>query len=264
MLVQPAGRAGSGKRISARELYPGWDFTFRVESLPKLFDGLPSLTQLSRSADRLCGVVGQSAGCGGASGSSNTRTSCGGLSTPFSVLWKDCSPLPFSSASRTRKPWLPSAYMSSVCASTSHSRAPRPDSVVAAAPAVAGWLAQVTPSSVQSPATRRASSVWPSVAEEEYRRRVAPTSLQPGGTGGRAKCTSARSLAFGFDSTFNVASLPKVALGAPCETQLSKSAGTGRAIRPVHCWLPPPPAGGRSDSNAPTSTPANSGRATPR
>jgi hypothetical protein len=113
-VVHPGGRAGSGKRTSARELLPPCDFTFSVESLPKLFEGLPWLTQLSRSAERSCGVFGQTPVRGGASGSSKTRTSSGGRSMPFSLLWKACAPLPFSVASRIRKPWLPNVYMSRV------------------------------------------------------------------------------------------------------------------------------------------------------
>src|SRR5688572_29467825 len=68
MPEQPAGSGGSGKRTSARALLPLceplWDLIFSVESLPKLFDGLPWLTQVSWSAGMLCGFVGQSPGWG--------------------------------------------------------------------------------------------------------------------------------------------------------------------------------------------------------
>ena len=80
-VVQPAARAGSGKPTRTRESEPPWDLIFSVESLPKLFVGLLSLTQLSRSAAMLSGVgEEQSPAAGGASGSSKTSTSSGGRS----------------------------------------------------------------------------------------------------------------------------------------------------------------------------------------
>jgi hypothetical protein len=39
--LHPGGSAGSANRRSARELAASCDFTFSVESLPKLLDGLP-------------------------------------------------------------------------------------------------------------------------------------------------------------------------------------------------------------------------------
>src|SRR5687768_2045286 len=105
--------------------------------------------------------------------------------------------------------------MSSAWASTFHSRRPSPDSVAAAGPAESGWLFQVTPVSVQADVSRSTSSVRPVVAEEEYRRRVAPISLHPGGGSGRVKWTSARKLSPLCDLTLKVASLPKLLSGEP-------------------------------------------------
>ena len=63
---------------------------------------------------------------------------------------------------------------------------------------------------------------------------MAPTSLHPGGTVGSVKWTSERSLAAVLDSTFSVASPPKLENPALCETQLSKSARTTRCDTPLH------------------------------
>src|SRR5918999_146846 len=193
-------------------------------------------------------------GCGGASGSSKTRTSSGGRS-PFSVPWNDWSP----PVLRIRKPWAPREYMSSVWASTSHSRKPSPDCVVAAGPAVAGWLFQFTSSRCHSDATRSASSVAPSVADEECSRSVAPTSRQPGGAEGGGKGTGGCPPA----ATLRIESAPKLVVGELCEIQVSKSAVTGRSVRPAQgCGSPP--SGGSSDSYAPTSEARKNGRTTPR
>jgi hypothetical protein len=137
--------------------------------------------------------------------------------------------------------------MSSVWASTSHSRVWSPDCVVAGAPAVAGWLFHAPLCSFQSAAMRRAWSVRPSVADAEWSRSVALISLQPGGSGGRSKWTSARSFPPACDATDRIESLPKLELAALCETQLSKSATTGRSLRPAQ-RCPPPPLGVSSDS----------------
>ena len=221
-LVHAAGSTGSGKWSSARELLPVCDFTLSVESFPKLFVGLPSLTQLSRSTKKTCGFVGHGPPApAGASGSSKTRTSSGGRSVPFSREWKDCWPASLSAASRMRKPCAPFAYIASVCARTFHSRRSSPDSAVVAGPVVVGWLLQVTSSSPQADDSRSASSVRPSVAAEECSPRVAATSLQPGGVGGRAKWTSARSLTPGFEPTRRIESVPRFALAELSPTQVS-------------------------------------------
>src|SRR5918992_3737405 len=145
--------------------------------------------------------------------------------------------------------------MSSAWARTPPSRVPSPDSVVGPGPDVAGWLPQVTPSSLQSDAMRTASSVRPSVADEAYTRSVAAISLQPGGTGGRSKWTSARSVPPLGEPTFRIESLPKFVPDAAWDTQLSKSAGTGRSVWPAQRCSPPPPSGVSSDSYAPASKP---------
>jgi hypothetical protein len=107
--------------------------------------------------------------------------------------------------------------MPSVCAVTSHSRAPCPDGVVAAGPVAAGWLPQVTPVSLQAEATCSAWSVWPSFADDASIRSVAEaTVVQPGGRAGSGKRTSARELLPLCDFTFSVESLPALLDGLPC------------------------------------------------
>jgi hypothetical protein len=74
---------------------------------------------------------------------------------------------------------------------------------------MAGWLFQVTPVSVQLPASARACNVRPVFADAEYRRSVADSSMQPPGAGGSEKRTSARKLSVGpFDCTFRIESVP--------------------------------------------------------
>jgi hypothetical protein len=71
--------------------------------------------------------------------------------------------------------------------------------------------------------------------------------LQPGGTEGRLKWTSARSLPPDCEETFRIASVPKFVVAELWEIQLSKVAGTGRSVRPAQTSGPPPP-GVSSDS----------------
>ena len=220
-VVQPAPSVGSGKRMKMRESEPDCDLSFSVESLPKLLDGLLWFTQLSRSAASFSLTSVQEPGCGSASGSSNTRTRSGGCSAPFSWLWNDCAPAPFSARSLIRKPWLPCSYMSRVCSRTSHERKSSPDSVPTPRPAVPGWFAQVTFESSQSDVIRSASRVRPLVAAEEYRRRLASIRRQPDGIAGSAKWTSARSFALFCEPTFRIESPPKLELAALCDIQLS-------------------------------------------
>ena len=158
--------------------------------------------------------------------SSKTSTSSGGksptLSRPFSVC---SSPTPSSTASRTWKPWLADVYMSSTCAVTSHASGPSTEGVDAACPVVPGWLAQVTVFSPHAEATRSASSVRSSLAEEASSFRVAAAMLvQPPGSAGSGKRTSARALLPICDFTFSDESVPKLFVGLPCAIQLSLSA----------------------------------------
>ena len=82
---------------------------------------------------------------------------------------------------------------------------------VAAAPAVAGWLVQFTPPSVQVAVFRSASSVRPLTGDLLYMRRVAPVRVQPEGTLGSVNATTARmSFAGLFDVTLSTLSLPRL------------------------------------------------------
>jgi hypothetical protein len=93
---------------------------------------------------------------------------------------------------RIRKPLFAPVYIARTWESTFHCLQPIPAAVVAAGPVVAGWLDQVTPSSVQLPVTRTACSVRPLAAETAKRRSVAVTSSHPYGAAGSGKRTRER------------------------------------------------------------------------
>ena len=201
--MQPAGSVGSGKRIErtrvAADLRLHLQRGVVAEVVRRAALAHPAVPVGGR---RSAASSGTRPGSGVASGSSKTRTSSGGWSAPFSRLWNDCC------AARVLGGVADEEAVGAVRVHVARLREHVPlerrrarTAVVAAGPAVAGWLPQVTPSSLQAEARRSASSVRPSVADDEYSRSVAPTSLQPGGTGGRAKWTSARSLAPLCDST---------------------------------------------------------------
>src|SRR5919106_2115194 len=93
---------------------------------------------------------------------------------------------------------------------------PDPEEVVASAPAVWGWLAQVTPFSDQFELTRMACMVRPPAPEGRYSRSVADSTTQPAGRAGRANRTRARMLFAGpKESTLSLESLPWLTDGLP-------------------------------------------------
>ena len=107
--------------------------------------------------------------------------------------------------------------------------------VVAAGPVVPGWLAQVTPPSVQLPLTRNACSVRPLRADEANRRSVADWTTHPSGiTMGIPNRTSTRLLLPGFDMTFIVESVPLLSDGLPWLIQASADA-VYVCVEAVHC-----------------------------
>ena len=76
---------------------------------------------------------------------------------------------------------------------TAHSSGPSKDGTATAGPVTAGWLLQVTPSSLQPEAICSASSVRPSLADDASRRSTAEAMpVQPAGKAGSGKRTSAR------------------------------------------------------------------------
>src|ERR671914_1206137 len=67
-------------------------------------------------------------------------------------------------------------------------------------------------------------------------RRVAPVTVQPAGSAGSAKRTSARAFPPDFVSTFRTESLPKMLLGALCSTQVSRSADAVFVAAQLEAW----------------------------
>src|SRR5918999_4440610 len=108
------------------------------------------------------------------------RITSSGRFCELSRLSNCCSAPPLlSPASLIRKPLFVLAYIAATCAETFHSRqpavapGPRPDMVVAASPAVAGWLSHTTPPSLQLPAARHASRMRSVASAFRCRRIVA-------------------------------------------------------------------------------------------
>ena len=156
-------------------------------------------------------VVSAGGGGGGAEPAPIVSTSCGGLSGAFSREWKPCSmpPLP-SVASRSRNPLFVPEYIPWTSEVTFHCIQPALEGVlaVAAVPVVTGWLAQVTPPSVQAALARSAWIVRPLLGEPLKTRSVAPVTVQPEPSAGSVKRMSARALAPDLLVTFRTESVP--------------------------------------------------------